>query len=162
MRKKGLVLIVIFLFICMGSFPSTSINIVLEKSSIISNIGNTLYVGGGGPNNYTTIQGAIDDANSGDIIFVYDDSSPYHEYVVIDRSINLVGENKETTVIDGGGIGDVVNITADNVTICSLNIQNSGYNNKDAGVHIWSDYNIIIDNIVTENNVFGIKRWILA
>jgi len=34
-----------------------------------SNDGRTLYVGGNGPNNYTRIQDAVDDASDGDTIF---------------------------------------------------------------------------------------------
>ncbi|MCD6573584.1 MAG: hypothetical protein J7K95_05780 [Thermoplasmata archaeon] len=62
--------------------------------------GKTLYVGGSGPNNYTHIQDAINDASNGDTIFVY--SGIYYENVVINKSINLFGEAKETTIIDGG------------------------------------------------------------
>ena len=51
-----------------------------------------MYVGGSGPNNYTTIQSAIDDAVDGDTVFVYDDSSPYREHLLIETSINLLGE----------------------------------------------------------------------
>lgn len=39
----------------------------------------TLYVGGAGPGNYTTIQTAVNDANPGDSIFVY--SGVYNENV---------------------------------------------------------------------------------
>jgi len=64
--------------------------------------GTTLYVGGGGPDNYTSIQDAVDNASSLDTVFVYDDSSPYDENVYIDKLIYLRGENKVTTIIDGG------------------------------------------------------------
>ena len=54
--------------------------------------GDTLYVGGDGPNNYTTIQSAIDDAVDGNTVFVYDIQpgvswlktfglSEYHDYI---------------------------------------------------------------------------------
>ena len=48
---------------------------LLHSSSVIhSNInGKTLYVGGNGLNNYTSIQPAIDNASNGDTIFVYDE-----------------------------------------------------------------------------------------
>jgi len=46
---------------------------------LLTTTGSTLYVGGSGPNNYTSIQDAINDASDGDTIYVYDDSSPYHE-----------------------------------------------------------------------------------
>ncbi len=71
-----------------------------KKSNPTSSNGKTLYVGGSGPNNYTKIQDAINDSSDGDTVFVYDDSSPYYENLVIEKSIHLIGEAKETTVID--------------------------------------------------------------
>jgi parallel beta-helix repeat protein len=87
--------------------------------------GMTLYVGGGGPNNYTSIQDAVDDASGSDTIFVYDDSSPYDENVYIDKSIDLIGENKDTTIIDGGfREGPVVWVEDTIVDISGFTIQN--------------------------------------
>ena len=63
-------------------------------------ISHTLYVGGSGPGNYTTIQDAIDAAVDGDTVFVYHDSSPYVTRTIdVDRSITLVGEDRESTQI---------------------------------------------------------------
>jgi len=82
-----------------------------------TNRNRTLYVGGNGTGNYTTIQEAINDANSGDTVFVYDDSSPYKENVIVNRSINFIGEDKDTTVIDANETGKhAIKITVDNVT----------------------------------------------
>ena len=64
-----------------------------------SNHSTTLYVGGSGPNNYTKIQDAINDASDGDTVFVYNDSIPYYEHIIINKSINLIGEDKDTTII---------------------------------------------------------------
>ncbi len=55
--------------------------------------GITLYVGGTGAGNYSTIQSAIDAASSGDTVFVY--NGIYYENVVLNKDdINLIGENK--------------------------------------------------------------------
>ncbi|HDN50977.1 MAG TPA: hypothetical protein ENG06_04290, partial [Thermoplasmatales archaeon] len=43
--------------------------------------GNTWYVGGSGPNNYTKIQDAIDNASDGDTVFVF--NGIYYENVLI-------------------------------------------------------------------------------
>jgi len=78
--------------------------ILLEKepySALLNLDGNTLYVGGSGPNNYTTIQSAINDSTDGYTVFVYDDSSPYYENIIINNSIQLLGESKDTTVVNG-------------------------------------------------------------
>ena len=68
------------------------------------NNGKILYVGGSGPGNFTNIQDAIDFAINGDTVFVFDDSSPYFENLIINKSINLLGEKRHTTIIDGNQI----------------------------------------------------------
>jgi parallel beta-helix repeat protein len=85
-----------------------------------------LYVGGSGPGNYTRIQDAIDNASDENTVFVYDDSSPYHENLIINKSISLIGEKKETTIIDGssGNIIILIRLT-DNVQIQGFTIRNS-------------------------------------
>jgi len=118
MKKIAVLAIAFLLFI-----PFASIN----GSNVASNMStnNILYVGGSGPNNYTSIQDAINDAKDGDTVFVYDDSSPYYESVVIDKPINLLGENKEGTVIDGSNEkrGEILEIRASYVNISYFTIR---------------------------------------
>ena len=116
MKKIILILGIIFLLIGISINPSSGINIDKKSIKIMSE-GKTLFVGGSGPNNYTTIQEAINDAVDGDTVFVYDDSSPYYENIIIDKSISLIGENRNTTVIDGNYIGNVIEIIADKIII---------------------------------------------
>ena len=95
---------VVGIFVCMLLITTVlpvSGNVLLERTSNPASVGNTLYVGGSGPGNYTKIHDAINDANDGDTVFVYDYSSPYNEIVVVDKSIKLIGENKNTTIING-------------------------------------------------------------
>ncbi|UCD13585.1 MAG: VCBS repeat-containing protein [Thermoplasmatales archaeon] len=66
--KKLLAVGVILLFIGM-SIPSTGTTI--DKSSPILFDGNTLYVGGDGPGNYTRIQDAIVISNFGDVACIF-------------------------------------------------------------------------------------------
>jgi parallel beta-helix repeat protein len=126
------------------------IEIKRNNSIIIEN--NILYVGGSGSGNYTKIQYAIDNASEGDTIFVYDDSSPYFENIIINKTINLIGENKNSTVIDGNNYGDVVFITANSVNISGFKIQNSGNVDRDAGIKIQSKNNMIFGNILSDND----------
>jgi parallel beta-helix repeat protein len=156
--NKSLVLGLIFL-IGMMSFTSISgnqINNQIIKSSIRDDI---LYVGGNGPNNYTRIQDAIDNASDLDTVFVFDNTSPYYENVVVDKSIKLIGENRNTTVIDGDNKSSVIDINenSDNVTISGFKIQNSvGNTHSYAGVSIRSNFNTIIGNIICSNKLQGI------
>jgi parallel beta-helix repeat protein len=122
---------------------------------VLESLGNILYVGGSGSGNYSKIQDAIDNASDGDTVFVYDDSSPYYENVRVNKSINLIGENRETTVIDGGGSGDVVCIVANGVNISGFTIQNSGDGLSNSGVDIRSNFNTITGNTISNNN-YGI------
>jgi len=149
--KKSLAIVIILLIIAMNTIPSTASRTQVHD-------GNTLYVGGGGLGNYSNVQEAIDDAENGDTIFVFDDSSPYNENIVIDKSINLFGENRETTIIDGGSSGNVVFILGDCVNISGFTIQNSGNGESDAGIHLWSNDSTISGNIM-DNNFYGIYQF---
>jgi len=116
----------------------------------------TLYVGGSGPGNYSTIQDAIDDAYDGDTVFVYTESSPYTENICINKTINLIGENKNTTIIDGGGNDDVIYVSAPWVNISGLTIQNSGHVYlHDAGIQVFSQFGNFSNNILLQNR-YGI------
>jgi parallel beta-helix repeat protein len=110
----------------------------------------TLFVGGTGENNYTTIQDAISNASSGDTIFVFDDSSPYIENVRIFKSITLIGENKNTTIIDGGGEGNVLFILTDDINIKGFTITNGR-----CGILVNTHHNTFEDLII-KNNIDGI------
>jgi parallel beta-helix repeat protein len=118
-----------------------------------------LYVGGSGPNNYTYIQDAIDNASDGDTVYVYDDSSPYYENVVVDKSINLVGENRNTTIVDGYKEGCTINLVSENVVIENFTITGGGFDTDiftnffRAGIRVTGSNNIICNNIFKENRL---------
>jgi len=150
MKRKCLVVGIILLFIGTTIIPSNGQNI--EKISWPTSSGITLYVGGSGPGNYTRIQDAINDSHDGDTVFVYDDSSPYYENIMINKSINLFGENWNTDIIDGDGYGDVVTLSVDKIFLRGFRIQNSGDNNN-AGIKLHSNSNSINGIILTNNNV---------
>lgn len=160
--RKGLAVAVILLFTGVAFAPS--INATTTDLDIYSKTlfdGNTLYVGGTGPGNYTRIQDAIDDATDGDTVFVYDDSSPYYENVIVDRSINLIGEDKHSTIIDAREDGTVTCITANSVNITGFTIQKGGlYPWPDkiyAGIDIYGDFAFISNNLIISNKDRGIN-----
>ena len=153
--KKALAVAVILLFIGMSVVPSTADKDIKDKPFQINFDGNTLYVGGSGPNNYTTIQDAINDSVDGDTVFVYDDSSPYYENIVIDKSIDLIGENKNTTVIDADDSGGhVIILNANQVNLTGFTIQNHGGIPNAAGIFVSSN-----NNNISGNNILYIPHY---
>jgi parallel beta-helix repeat protein len=108
-----------------------------------------LYVGGSGPGNYTKIQDAINNASEGDTVFVYDDSAPYFENIIINVSIYLIGENRNTTSIEGGN--HAVSIYVDGVTVSGFRISNVGDFWNCCGFYIISQNNTISHNNIINN-----------
>jgi len=121
-----------------GAPPTTTV-------ARVNRDGSTLYVGGSGPDNYTTIQAAVDAASDGDTVFVYDDMSPYQENVMVDVAIHLVGEERETTVIDGNGSSATIQVLADRVTIEQVTVHNDEEFPHDAAVYINASHSTISD-----------------
>ena len=155
--RKIMVFVIIILFLGISIYPSSAIDSVKE-SIIPLRSGNTLYVGGTGPGNYTSIQNAVDNASDGDTVFVSDGT--YYENVFVDKSINLLGENKNYTVSDANYKDDVVNIKAENVTIEGFTLQNSGkeaiYYISDSGIDLRANNSKITNNIIISNLANGI------
>lgn len=100
---------------------------------------------------FDNIQDGIDAVNESGTVYVY--NGTYYENIIVNKSITLIGENKNTTVIDGGRIGDVVNIISDLAAISGFTIQHSeqgvGY---DAGINLASNYSMITNNILSDND----------
>jgi nitrous oxidase accessory protein len=84
--------------------------------------------------NGDSIQRAIDGAKNGDVIVLM--PGVYAEKLVIDKSVGIRG--KKGAVIDGGSEGNVILITASNVSIEGLTIQNSGTLQEDSGIYVQS------------------------
>jgi parallel beta-helix repeat protein len=145
--RKCLSVLIIILFVGIITFSATAQ--ITEKFQLTSK-GNWLYVGGNGPENYSKIQDAIDNASDGDIVFVYDDSSPYVDPVIIHKSITLMGEDKNTTIIDGnqeGPHGSNIEITADSVIVSNFTFLNTKGYYEFSIIKIHSNDNQISNNI---------------
>ncbi|HUW48793.1 MAG TPA: NosD domain-containing protein [Patescibacteria group bacterium] len=76
------------------------------------------------PDDYLTIQEAIDNAVDGDTVFVK--AGTYYEHVVVNKTLSLVGEDANTTVIDGNSTGHVVYIVSSHVSVTGFTVQKSG------------------------------------
>ncbi|MFX0108729.1 MAG: DUF2341 domain-containing protein, partial [Candidatus Hodarchaeota archaeon] len=107
------------------------------------------------PDNYLTIQEAVNSANEGDTVFVR--NGIHFESIVVNKSISLIGESKNETIIDGENIGIVVLITANNVNITNFTVRNSGSgwdpgDMEHTGIYLYYYHTGIT---ISNNNVFS-------
>jgi nitrous oxidase accessory protein len=100
-----------------------------------------------------SIASLIAAASPGDTVVV--PPGTYREQLVIDKPLILIGEGRP--VIDGGGTGDVVVITADGVTIRGFVIEGSGTNVSDepTAVRLKGNNAVVEDNII-RNVLYGV------
>jgi parallel beta-helix repeat protein len=107
-----------------------------------------------GAGDYLTIQDAIDNAKSGDIIYVW--AGEYRENLNVNIDLTLQGNGTTNTIINGTWTGDVVYITADWVNISGFTITNSGNTWGDAGIELYNVENCKINETDCSNNNCGI------
>ena len=112
--------------------------------------GATIYV----PQDYTTIQAAIDNANDEDIISVA--SGTYNENIIIQtKNISVIGENQETTFIEGN-TGPVVTIYSNVPRTAILSgftiTGGSGNNNNQGGGVFITSASPTLRNLTVKNN----------
>ncbi len=126
------------------------------------------------PDDYPTIQEAINHANLGDIIYVK--AGTYPENILVYKAVSLIGEDNNNTIIDGRNLGKTVHVTANNVTLMNFKIINSKKEYAYAGIVLDGvsfcniSLNILTNNFdglytensicnVIENNVFLTNDW---
>jgi len=118
--KKTLIILII------GILIISIFNIFLPTKTITASA-KTIYVddSGGEGINYTNIQDAVTDADSGDTVYVY--AGTYTENILIDRTITLSGSGSSITTISGDN-ERTIEITADNVILSGFTIENDNKN----------------------------------
>lgn len=123
--------------------PTSGLAYNLTQAPRITLGGNSiLYVGGNGPNNYTKIQDALDNASPGDTIYVY--AGTYKESISINTPVYLIGQNRSTTILDGEFTQNIiVTIIADRTTMTGFTVKNSKHDATAAGIAIIANYTII-------------------
>lgn len=79
----------------------------------------------------------------------------YREHLTIDRPLALVG--RPGAVIDGGGSGDIIEITAPDVTVRGLTVRNTGIDldKENAAVRVLAP-RATLESLVLEDVLFGI------
>ncbi|PVX27452.1 MAG: hypothetical protein CW716_02240 [Candidatus Bathyarchaeum sp.] len=109
------------------------------------------------PDEYLTIQSAINAANSGDTVFV--GSGKYYEAVYVNKSVSIIGDSPSTTTVygvDGTGSdpeGYVFYVTASDVTLANMTIRNG----DSCAVSIKPGSNYVIQNNIIMSSDSGIS-----
>lgn len=107
------------------------------------------------PDNSPTIQAAINHAFDGDTVFVR--TGTYHEDIVVNKSISLVGDNTGTTIILGGNETSVVSITSNDATLANFTIENNEKTEDRLGITLNNVTGCNISgNNLTASNLIGI------
>ena len=128
-----------------------SILFLIEYQTSAKASSTTWFVDDDGPADFNTIQEAVNNATSGDRIFVR--VGIYYEHIVVNKSVSLVGEDRDSTIIDGNETGRVISITANNASIEGFTIKRSGTRLYDSGIFIdHCSGNNISHNMVTNNH----------
>jgi len=105
-----------------------------------------------GPADFSTVQEAINIAAPGDTIFVH--IGTYYENILVDKTVSLIGENKDETIVYGNGTGSVISLKANDINIQGFTIKNSSDRLYDSGIFIdrRSSGNSISLNTISNNN----------
>ncbi len=83
------------------------------------------------PDDYSSIQGAINASITGDSILIA--IGTYYENIVIDKTITLIGQSPNCTIIEGDLSGNVITIVADGVVVKKITATGAGEFNYDGG-----------------------------
>ncbi|UCG69452.1 MAG: PKD domain-containing protein [Thermoplasmata archaeon] len=148
--------------ICLLLVLGTLISVDMGLEVVENAHGATIYVNDDGGADYTCIQDAIDAASDGDTIYVK--SGVYFENLVVYKTLTIIGEDKNDTVINGGFSEDVINVCSDFSIISNFTFKNSGEitGNRnpiwwyDAGIELNHVNNCSIYNNLIINNKAGI------
>lgn len=182
MKRRSLSKIIAFilLIVFLGMIINPSVNAYIrrnftyEKTTLLKYNGKILYVDddntegpwdGSLEHPFMCIEWGLNAAKEGDTVFVFNGS--YHEHIIINKSINLQGENKNSTTLTGQ-----LKIRADNTTIKEFNFKclvaffDSNYNtfennivrNSKIGIQIYKNcqFNTISKNIIYNHRDRGI------
>jgi len=109
------------------------------------------------PKDFPTIQQAIDNASLGATIIVA--SGTYIEHFNISKTLSLVGENRDTTIIDGYDAESVISISAEHATIQDFTIRKSAPRLYDSGIRVDRGRTITVQNVSIVGTYAGITLY---
>lgn len=147
---KSMIVSIVILFIGASSVTAYTIQSSLNPQPMGRG---TLYVGGAGPGNYTSIQEAIDNSTSGDTIFVFAGTYPENVDTKL-KKVALIGEDTDTTIIQGQTTNPVVRIGNSDTSIEGFTLMG---NSDETILQVSSlSENIFITNNMIKDGMYGI------
>jgi hypothetical protein len=124
--------------------------VVFLLAFCINSTAQTITVDDDGTADYSIIQDAIDNASTGDTVYVF--NGTYYENVEIEKDINLTGENAANTIIDGLGHSEVLYIRSMWINVSSFTLTNAS-----RGIDVRNSKGIIENNIIDSGYYYGIS-----
>ncbi|MEM0493548.1 MAG: NosD domain-containing protein [Candidatus Thermoplasmatota archaeon] len=103
---------------------------------------------GWGEDHFNSIQSAIDKALDNYTIIVY--NGTYNEILTIRKPLTIIGENQSSTIINGGGAGEVITINTSYVNISHFTIKNGNRSTGHAVITVNADRVILYDNCIKD------------
>jgi parallel beta-helix repeat protein len=107
-----------------------------------------------GPADFHTIQEAINALETLDGHTIFVEAGTYYENVIVNKTVSLIGEDRDITVIDGNGMGNVVYVTANNAIVSNFTIRNSGrggYPYGNSGIYLSASNTKVQNNNIIDN-----------
>ena len=140
-KIKNIVVTILLLTIILSIIPKVN---SVERAII--------YVDDDGGADYDNIQDAINNANPGDTIYVY--NGTYSGSFNINKTLNINGESRLNTIIDGTGFSHAVFINADFVNLSNFTIRD--LDTIDVGIWVNNNYSRIFYNIIKNTSQDGV------
>jgi nitrous oxidase accessory protein len=153
MRRTSIIVALLSVVICLSA-------LFLFQPSTVCAQNKTITV----PDQYANIQDALDNANNGDTVIIKSGHytlEGYPDGLTINKSISLIGENKENTVLTqhlyrGSDAG--IKALADGITISGFKISGSFTNIKVSGSHCKITDNNIVNSVNNGLDVSGANQ----
>ncbi len=112
--------------------------------------------------NYTSIGDAVDNANWGDTILVF--NGTYEETFTVVRNLTIIGNGTADTTVNGTGFDDVITITQNDVNISGLSITHDGLATGGNGIVLDNVRSVTIngtDISYTKDGIYAVDSWLL-